>query len=59
MEKLTVYDLIRLASENFDEVEKIWLEIPENRGTLLEATLEWARRQGRDIQVITGTREKE
>ena len=51
MENLTVYDVMVLASEHYVEIEKVWLGMDEGK-TLLEATVEWARLQGREICVI-------
>lgn len=40
-----------LASENYDAVGKVWEGMLEGT-TLLEATIEWARRNDREIHIV-------
>jgi hypothetical protein len=51
IEKKTIYDIMILASENYDAVGKVWESMLEGT-TLLEATIEWARRNDREIHIV-------
>ena len=50
VEEMTIYDIMALESKNYDAVMKVW---DENRCmTLMEATVEWVKRNGREIHII-------
>lgn len=53
-EEMTIYDLMMLASDNYKDVEKVWTDLIKinNGTTLLQATIEWAKRNGREIHII-------
>jgi len=51
MDEMTIFDIITLALENYDAVEVVWQEMPEET-TMMEATIEWAKRNGREIKVV-------
>ena len=50
-EKMTIYELIVLADQNFDAISAIWTEMPETT-TMAVATIEWAKRNGRIIEIV-------
>ena len=53
-EELTAYDMLQLVQDHYDEIEKVWIELTKVQGrgsTLIQAATEWAKRNGRDIQV--------
>ena len=61
MEEMTVYELIvlsavraKLHDQNFDAVIKVWEEMgkTESSTTLALATIEWAKRNGREIVLV-------
>ena len=43
-EKETVYDIMQLISEHFDEIMKVWEELGDEK-TLAEAAIVWRKRQ--------------
>jgi hypothetical protein len=49
-EKMTIYELIVLANQNFDAIVDIQAEMVGI--TLADATIEWAKRNGRDIEIV-------
>ena len=50
-EQMTVYELIVLADQNFDAVMAVWTEMDPTT-TMGTATIEWARRNGRIIEIV-------
>lgn len=50
-ESVTAWDLIQLARANFDAVMAVWGELGQGH-TLADATIEWARRAGRELVVV-------
>ena len=53
-EKLTIDDIMVMDQQNFDPIIAVWTEMAatDQTVTLLKATIEWARRQGRIIEVV-------
>ena len=52
--EMTLREIVQLMSTNYDEVEKVWAELGKIDGgaaTLLQATIEWAKRNGQEIKV--------
>jgi hypothetical protein len=50
VEEMTIYDAMALESKNYDAIMKVW---DENRSlTLMQALVEWAKRNGREIHII-------
>lgn len=60
-EEMTIYDIMTLASDNFDAVEKVWKDLIKMNGegvTILQATVEWAKRNGREIRIVDSKKGK-
>jgi hypothetical protein len=51
IEKKTIYDILILVNDNCDAIGKVWDSMLEGT-TLLEATIEWARRNDREIHIL-------
>jgi hypothetical protein len=48
VEELTGYEIVQLAAEHYDEIEKIWMDGSKVKN-LAEAIIEWGKRHGREI----------
>ena len=51
-ETMTTWELMVLVEQNFDAVMAIWTEMADDSTTLGQAAVEWAKRNGRDIQIV-------
>ena len=54
IEEMTIYELIVLADQNFTAVNAVWVDARSHSDgdyTLADATIEWARQNGRTIRI--------